>query len=327
MTTVGGILLAALLVIATSSPVNSQVVANWPVIATSGPTECGQAPPMCEGGSHIQNAPASFDAFVYISGEAYQVEECALGVTWPATWSVEAEICAGSIVEGTLDNLQDGIRVAFAPCVYGSTAFLHLRVEASSTGRIIAVPGTGGAFGWRSCGGGNFEPYWFEQSGYVDVGDVCGGFPMQYPCDACTIYGGLFGGEPSATFAPSSWQVTVPQGGKATISVYLESVGECQQIPECVGGPWGPYPCDDTLLPQPETEWLTVARVDAHYEARVDGANLPPGVYYGGAEVEGYGCCASVCWPVELTVVPPTTAIEEPPTSAATWGQIKALYR
>lgn len=315
----GGILLTAVLAIGGSAPVNGQIVTDYPLIAWTGPTDCGQAPQICEGGSHIPDAPASFDAFVYIKGDGGEFEECALGVTWPADWSVVPELCAGSIVEGSLDNLRDGIRVVFAPCVYSYTPFLHLRIEATSVGRIQAAPGVNGAYGSRRCGG-NFESYWQEKSGYVDVGDVCGGFPMQSPCDFCHAYGGY---EPSGTFDPLSWEVTVTEGETATIPLHVSPGGQCDVVLGCGGG--HQY-CEPYMLDS-HAEWLTIDGYYDDYEARVDATGLAPGVYYGGGEVEGYGCCRSECWPVELTVVPPTTSLEEPAENPATWGQIKAVYR
>lgn len=310
-----GAILSTAVLLAASSPVNGQIPGNWPVIGWTDPTDCGQAPGICGGGSHIPNAPASFDAFVYINFDGGAYEECALGVTWPADWSVVAELCAGSIVEGTLDNLHDGIRVAFAPCAYAYFPFLHLRVEAPSAGRIKAVPGANAAFGSRPCDH-SFEPYyWGEFSGYVDVGDVCGGFPMDYPCDLCTPY---YGHTPSGTFDPPSWEVTVTEGEAATIPLHVSGGGQCDNLPECGGGQ---HYCEPYVLDS-QTEWLTIVGNYDDYEARVDATGLAPGIYYDGGEIEGFRCCRAECWPVELTVLPRTTAV-----NSATWGQIKAVYR
>jgi hypothetical protein len=293
----------------------AQIVVEWPTMSIGPgppPTGCGAAPFVCEGATHVEE-PGRFEVFVYPFADVGEMlAECAFGIVWPQDWTMEAaELCAGSIIEGDINNLWRGIRILFSPCIPAETAVLRLLMNAPSVGRMQFYGDTGGGpWEYRGCGAPNLSPY-FDSIGYVDAGDICGDSPLGWPCSYCDSHH-----EPAALFNPSSLRMTVEQGQIGIALVEVVPGEECTSIPECGG--W-PLPCYDGFGPQ--VEWLSFTEVGTHlYEAHVDATGLALGVHHGSAEAEGGGCCKSICWPVEVTVVQPSAV------GPATWGQIKSTY-
>lgn len=318
-----------------AAPADAQILVGYPTISISTADDCTDAPVVCGGRSFLPE-PGTFDVFVYpTEGLPDQVFECAFGLTWPAEWLLlNVDVCAGTIIEGGISTPGDGIRLRFNPPILGDRAVLRLRLTATSIGRLQFTRGPAGAYGMRCPALGDWWDYiggGWGRFPYVDVGDLCGGVPGRGPCDKCWFIYGDF--EPSAVFTPSSLTMNVEQGavGTAVLDVYTHA--SCLPGDECGGGPV-PLGCYSGF--HSRTSWLGFVELGSpspgvlRYEVRLDATSLLPGLYYGEAEAEPATdgtCCAAVCWPLELTVVPSTTAIGEQETRPASWGEIKATYR
>ncbi len=312
-----GILLLSL---ARAPDSTAQVVIDWPLLglgSTPGPTDCSDAPPACQG--LVFSQPGTAEVFVYPSGELEEVSSFSFALSYPEDWSVvSAEVCYGVVTRGNIYILREGVTMAFSPCVSGWTPVLRFIIIAPSVGRLESVPGPD-PFGYTACFNGQFRPYGYSR-GYVDFGNVCGGFPLRNPCDFCTLQGFHI---PILEVDPPSLEMTVPSGQIGTSTVSVTTGFICQPLPECSNLPtW----CHGTL--RSRTDWLSFSDLgQGLLEVRADATYLPPGTYEGLAEAEGGGCCDSVCWSLLLSVTPPTTSIGEVPgLQPVSWGQIKTTY-
>jgi len=310
----------AILILVLPETVTAQISIDWPLIGLGdgqGVTDCSDAPAACQG--EVCSEPGTIEVFIYPSGNGGQVSSCAFALDYPNDWSiVTAEVCAGIVTEGSVYLPRDGFRMQFAPCINGLNPALRLVFIALSAGRMTSVAGNT-TFGYTSCPNGIFHSYGVR-GGYIDVGNVCGGYPLRNPCDFCSLTGSH---APMAVVAPSALEITVGQGQVGTANIHVTTGLQCQQLPECTNLP---TLCNGEL--QSNTSWLQFVTLgQGNFEARIDASSLIPGTYDGSAEAEGYGCCNSVCWPVLLTVVPSTTGIGEPEPVPVSWGRLKSHYR
>lgn len=301
------------------APATAQVLNTFPVAAgVPGITaRCPDAPAVCSGLSYFD--PGTVEIFIYPLPVPELIVGTSFAIDFPPAWSVlDAELCAGSIVQGHLNQPAAGLRIEFPAPFDATRPILRYVVSAPTVGRWQFAPGPGGVYGYWRAPGGVFQGYW-GQGSYLDVGDVCGDVALRHPCEYCELGPGNV---PSAFFEPPNLAITVQQGETATAPLRVTPGSSCLPIPSCGSDPIACYNGFASATP-----WLSFLHLGGNsYLARIDASALVPGTYDGSAEAEGRRCCQSVCWPVALTVTPPTTPVGDP-LLRSTWGAIKSIYR
>lgn len=295
--------------------------ASWPIAVEPAyfGQRCEYAPAVCDG--HTLVAPGNVEIFIYLRFPYEPITAAAFSIDYPSEWSVlRARSCEGAVTEGDIYQPRNGLHITFAQPFDCSRPVLKYLVSAPTVGRWQFAPTPDGLYGCWTPPNGHYHLFWGPGS-YLDVGNVCGDAHLRFPCDTCELVGYIQ--EPAASFSPPSLAITVPQHETLTVPLLVIPGGTCVPPQGC----GYPRPCFQGF--SSNSPWLSF--IDAggngnNYLARLDTTLLTPGVYHGSAEAEGPRCCQSVCWPVELTVIPSTTPVDDS-ARQSTWGTIKSMYR